>query len=94
MIRTAVHKKPNPEEFEISKNGIVHFPTKERFTSHPGKPADGHWQDGHTLAAEYDQDEVRQWGAICGPSTSLIKSVVAEFVLRKLPNPARRVYSK
>jgi len=58
-----VHKKPTPEAFEISKNGIVHRPTKEKFAAHPGKPADGQWQDGHTLAAaEFDQDEVRQMG--------------------------------
>jgi hypothetical protein len=58
-----VPKKPNPEEFGISKTGIVHRPTKERFFAHPGKPADGHWQDGHALAAaEYDQDEVRRMG--------------------------------
>ena len=58
-----MRKKPNAEEFEISKRGIVHLPTKERFTSHPGKPADGRWQDGRTLATlDYDQDEVRQMG--------------------------------
>ena len=58
-----MRKKPNAEEFEISKYGIVHLPTKERFTSHPGKPADGQWQDGHTLGIlDYDQDEVRQMG--------------------------------
>ncbi len=63
MTAAPVNKKPNPEEFEISKRGIVHRPTKERFTSHPGKPADGLWQDGHTLATlDYDQDEVRQIG--------------------------------
>ena len=59
----AVHKKPIPEEFEISRTGVWHRPTKERFIAHPGKPADGQWQDGHTLAAaDYDQDEVRQMG--------------------------------
>ena len=63
MTAAPVNKKPNPEEFEISQHGIVHLPTKERFTSHPGKPADGLWRDGHTLAAlDYDQDEVRQIG--------------------------------
>jgi hypothetical protein len=56
-------KKPTPAEFEISKTGIRHRPTKERFAAHPGKPVDGQWQDGHTLAAaEYDQDEIRQMG--------------------------------
>ena len=38
-------------------------PTKERFTARPDKPADGHWQDGHTVAPpEYDQNEMRQMG--------------------------------
>ena len=63
MTIPAMLKKPTPAEYEISKTGIWHRPTKEKFTAHPGKPADGQWQDGHTLAAtEYEQDEVRQMG--------------------------------
>jgi len=60
---TAMLKKPIPDEFEFSETGIWHRPTEEKFISFPGKPADGHWQDGHgKAAAEYDQDEVRQMG--------------------------------
>lgn len=63
MTIAGMLKKPAPAEFEISKTGVWHRPTKERFVAHPGKPADGQWQDGHTSSAtEYDQDEVRQMG--------------------------------
>ena len=56
-------KKPKPADFEFSKNGVWHRPTKERFISHPGKPADGVWKDGHSIATtEYDIDAVRQMG--------------------------------
>lgn len=56
-------KKPVPADFEISDKRVWHRPTDERFFPHPGKPADGQWQDGHgKAAAEYDQDEVRQMG--------------------------------
>jgi hypothetical protein len=56
-------KKPTPVEYEISKTGIWHRPTKERFIAHRRKPADGVWKDGHSLTAiDYDVDAVRQMG--------------------------------
>ncbi len=56
-------KKPTPADFEISKTGVWHRPTKEKFIAHLGKPADGVWRDGHSIAAaDYDMDAVRQMG--------------------------------
>ncbi len=56
-------KEPIPAEFEVSKIGVWHRATGERFVPHPGKPADGRWRDGHTsAAAHYDQDQVREMG--------------------------------
>jgi hypothetical protein len=56
-------KKPTPAEFKIVKTGIWHLPTKEKFTAHPGKPADGQWLDGYALAAvDYDMDAVHRMG--------------------------------
>jgi len=57
-------KKPTLQEFELSEAaGIRHRPTEERFVPYPGKPGDGVWKDGHTIAAaDYDMDEVRQMG--------------------------------
>ena len=56
-------KKPHPSEFEISKVGMRHDPTDERFIPYPGKPADGSWRDGRSKnAADYDQEEVRALG--------------------------------
>ena len=63
MTIAGMLKKPTPAEYEISQTGVWHRPTMERFIAHPGKPADGVWKDGHTIAAaDYDMDAVRQMG--------------------------------
>ena len=56
-------KKPIPADFEISEKRVWHRPTDVRFFPHPGKPADGVWKDGYSIAAaDYDMDDVRQMG--------------------------------
>ena len=54
-------RKPTPDEFEITDNGIVHQPTEASFVPFPGKPTAGTWHDGrlHAPDAEYDADEVK-----------------------------------
>jgi hypothetical protein len=56
-------KKPSEDEFEISKSGVRHRPTDEKFIPYPGKPSDGFWRDGHSdRCGAYEQDEVRTMG--------------------------------
>ncbi len=56
-------KKPNPADFEISDKKVWHRPSDVSFIPHPGKPADGVWKDGYSIAAaDYDMDDVRQMG--------------------------------
>jgi hypothetical protein len=54
-------RKPTPEEFEITDNGIVHKPTEASFVPFPGRPTAGTWHDGRltTPEVEYDADEVK-----------------------------------
>ena len=67
-------KKPNPADFEISDKKVWHRPSDESFIPHPGKPADGVWKDGYSIAAaDYDRMTCVRWGATCGPSTSAAK---------------------
>lgn len=74
--------------FELSRAGVRHLPTGERFTAFPGKPGDGTWMDGHEKgAADYDQEEVRQLGR------KIWARVLAEKAL-SLKEPGQNVPSK
>jgi hypothetical protein len=86
--RELTMKKPIIEEFELSRAGVRHLPTGERFTAFPGKPGDGTWMDGHEKgAADYDQEEVRQLGR------KIWARVLAEKAL-SLKEPSQNVPSK
>ena len=55
-------RKPKPDEFHVSPEGVTHRPTEATFTPHPGVPTSGYWRDG-ALGREhgmsYDADAVK-----------------------------------